>query len=123
MESFEDSNLRDDVKAIIKEKFGFEKPTLIQALTIPAVLEDKDIIGQSATGSGKTLAFGIGVIEHVIPKDGLQALIITPTRELTEQVHQYITKLVDNFSMFQCFYLWIYRNTTIYRNNMQSFVN
>lgn len=62
------------------------EPTEIQEKTIPLALEGKDVIGCSATGSGKTLAFGAGMIEHLPHGKGIQALILTPTRELAEQV-------------------------------------
>ncbi|HZX44075.1 MAG TPA: DEAD/DEAH box helicase [Candidatus Nanoarchaeia archaeon] len=75
------------------ERLGFSEPTEIQAKSIPLVLEGKDILGESATGSGKTLAFGCGIIQKVEPKKGLQALILTPTRELAEQVRTVISKL------------------------------
>jgi ATP-dependent RNA helicase DeaD len=65
---------------------GFANPTAIQEKTIPLVLDGKDIIAGSATGSGKTLAFGAGIIQNTKPGAGIQALILTPTRELAEQV-------------------------------------
>ncbi len=68
------------------ESAGFTEPTEIQEKTIPLVLAGKDVIGGSATGSGKTLAFGAGIIEHLKPNGGIQALILVPTRELAEQV-------------------------------------
>ncbi|MBW3002824.1 DEAD/DEAH box helicase [Candidatus Woesearchaeota archaeon] len=72
---------------------GFTNPTQIQGRSIPHIIKGKDVIGESATGSGKTLAFGCGIIEQVSPGKGLQALILTPTRELTEQVKGVITQL------------------------------
>ena len=85
MNLFEDLGLSKELEAAIKKQ-GFDKPTLIQGKSIPDILAGKDVIGESATGSGKTLAFGCGIIEKVIPRAGLQALILTPTRELAEQV-------------------------------------
>ena len=67
-------------------KLGFEEPTEIQELSIPHILKGKDIIGESATGSGKTLAFGTGIVEKTDSRKGLQTLVLTPTRELAEQV-------------------------------------
>ncbi len=72
------------LKAI--EEHGISEPTEIQEKTIPLVLSGKDVIAKSATGSGKTLAFGAGIIDNVKPGEGVQALILTPTRELAEQV-------------------------------------
>jgi len=65
---------------------GFTEPTQIQGLSIPHIASGTDVIGESATGSGKTLAFGCGILENVVPNKGLQALVLTPTRELAEQV-------------------------------------
>ncbi len=67
-------------------KEGFEKPTEIQEKCIPGIKKGKDIAGQSVTGSGKTLAFSIPIIERTVPKEGIQALVLTPTRELCMQV-------------------------------------
>ncbi len=72
------------LKALKKQKF--ETPTPIQEKTIPLSLSGKDIIAGSATGSGKTLAFGAGIIQNAKIGNGIQALILTPTRELAEQV-------------------------------------
>lgn len=74
------------LKAIEDEHFV--EPSEIQERAIPLILKRKDVLAGSATGSGKTLAFGAGVIEHTIPRAGMQALILTPTRELAEQVAQ-----------------------------------
>ncbi len=92
MISFEDFNLSNKLLTTI-EKLGFTKPTLIQEKAIHPIIEGRDLVGESATGSGKTLAFGCGIIEQVVPGQGLQALILTPTRELAEQVKQAIKQL------------------------------
>ncbi len=85
MEKFEKLGLCEHVLKIISAK-KFKKPSEIQEKTIPLILEGKDIIAGSATGSGKTLAFGSGIIKNVKKGEGIQALILTPTRELAEQV-------------------------------------
>jgi ATP-dependent RNA helicase DeaD len=72
------------LKSIEDEKF--ENPTDVQEKAIPLVLQGKDVIAGSATGSGKTLAFGSGIIQNCERGKGIQALILTPTRELAEQV-------------------------------------
>ncbi|MFC1801028.1 DEAD/DEAH box helicase [Nanoarchaeota archaeon] len=92
MNTFEKFNLSDNLMMAIK-RLGFTKPTQVQEKSIPHIVAGKDVVGESATGSGKTLAFGCGVVEHVIPKQGLQALILTPTRELAEQVKEELKKL------------------------------
>lgn len=72
---------------------GFEEPSPIQGQTIPLVLAGHDVIGQAQTGTGKTAAFGIPTIEKI--KDGrhVQALILTPTRELAIQVSEELSKI------------------------------
>ena len=85
MEAFRKLNISHSLLKAI-EKAGFTEPTEIQEKTIPLTLEGKDILGSSATGSGKTLAFGACIIEKTKRGAGIQALILTPTRELTQQV-------------------------------------
>jgi len=94
MVKFEDMNIREDLKYVITNELGFTTPTEIQEKSIPLLQQGKDLIGESATGSGKTLAFAVGVIEKVQKGAGVQALIITPTRELAEQIRKYFHDLV-----------------------------
>ncbi len=84
MKSFKELGLSQNLLKIIEES-GFTEPTEIQEKVLPLALAGHDIIGESATGSGKTLAFGAPIIEHVQPGKGIQALILTPTRELAQQ--------------------------------------
>src|SRR4051794_989684 len=68
---------------------GYEKPTPIQEQAIPALLEGRDVIGQAQTGTGKTAAFGLPLLEYIdVEDDEVQALVLTPTRELCIQVTQ-----------------------------------
>src|SRR5690349_16421576 len=68
---------------------GYEKPSPIQEQAIPPMLAGRDVIGQAQTGSGKTAAFGLPILEHVDPSvPEVQALVLTPTRELCIQVTQ-----------------------------------
>ena len=68
---------------------GYERPSPIQEQAIPPMLEGRDVIGQAQTGSGKTAAFGLPMIEYVDPAvNDVQALVLTPTRELCIQVTQ-----------------------------------
>ncbi len=69
---------------------GYKTPTGIQEKCIPQILAGKDVVGQSLTGSGKTAAFGLPLLMKVIPGEGIQALILTPTRELCVQVRDSI---------------------------------
>ncbi len=85
MEKFRKLKLSEDFLKSL-EGFNFKEPSDIQEKTIPLILEGKDVLGSSATGSGKTLAFGSGIIEKISRGNGIQALILTPTRELAEQV-------------------------------------
>ena len=71
----------------------FKEPTEIQNKAIPYVITGKDVIGEAATGSGKTLAFASGIIQSVSRGKGVQSLIITPTRELTQQIAEMIQEL------------------------------
>ena len=76
------------------KSLGFNSFTAIQELALPYVLEGKDIIAKAKTGSGKTAAFGIGVIENLdIKRHGVQVLVLTPTRELAQQVSSELRKL------------------------------
>lgn len=66
---------------------GITTPTRIQLKAIPAALKGADVIGRSQTGTGKTLAYLLPLIHRIRPDDnGVQALIMTPTRELARQV-------------------------------------
>lgn len=66
---------------------GFEKPSQIQTLAIPKILEKKDLIAQAQSGTGKTGAFAIGSLCRIDPKKSeTQLLVLVPTRELADQV-------------------------------------
>jgi len=94
MASFEDLGLTEETLKVLKHK-GFEEPTPIQEKTIPAILGgNKDVIGQAQTGTGKTAAFGLPIVELIEEKsNSVQALILTPTRELAIQVAEEIHSL------------------------------
>lgn len=85
-------------KSIIKaiHDMGFEEPSPIQAACIPSILEGKDVLGQAQTGTGKTAAFGIPIIEKVTTVPKIQALILTPTRELAIQVSGELQKIATH---------------------------
>ncbi|VBB06009.1 dead/deah box helicase [Lucifera butyrica] len=74
-------------------EMGFEEPSPIQSQTIPLVIEGNDVIGQAQTGTGKTAAFGIPIMERITDQRQIQALILTPTRELAIQVSEEIAKI------------------------------
>jgi ATP-dependent RNA helicase DeaD len=92
MNTFNNLGLNESLLKTIK-RLGFTQPTKIQKDSIPLILEGKDVIGESETGSGKTLAFGCGIIDKVERQGGIQALILTPTRELAEQVKDSLKEL------------------------------
>ena len=73
---------------------GFEAPTPIQEQVIPLAIEGRDIIGQAQTGTGKTAAFGIPMIEQINnSKDGINGLVLAPTRELAIQVAEELNSI------------------------------
>ena len=88
MTSFADLGLSEPILAALRD-VGYESPSPIQVQTIPLLLEGRDVIGQAQTGTGKTAAFGLPMIEYVdLDDEGVQALVLTPTRELCIQVTQ-----------------------------------
>jgi ATP-dependent RNA helicase DeaD len=105
MPSFADLGLSEPQLAALRD-VGYESPSPIQVQAIPPLLQGRDVIGQAQTGSGKTAAFGLPMIEYVDPDDqAVQALVLTPTRELCIQVTQAIRaygshKGVDSVAVF-----------------------
>ena len=78
------------------EGLGYSTMTPVQAQSLPAILQRKDVIIQAKTGSGKTAAFGIGLLHHLNPRFfGVQAMVMCPTRELAEQVGEAIRQLAS----------------------------
>ncbi|MEW6052583.1 MAG: DEAD/DEAH box helicase [Nitrospirota bacterium] len=71
---------------------GFMSPTPIQLQAIPPVMEGRDVIGLAQTGTGKTAAFVLPMLHRLMhgSRRGIQALILAPTRELAEQIHEAI---------------------------------
>jgi ATP-dependent RNA helicase RhlE len=90
------------------DSMGFESATPVQELTIPVIMEGRDIIACAQTGTGKTAAFLIPVLNHIMtsaPRKGIRALIIVPTRELAIQIDNEL----QGFSYFtSCTSLAIY---------------
>ena len=90
---FPELGLSDKVLKAL-EDMGFEEPSPIQAKTIPLLRDGKDVIGQAQTGTGKTAAFGAPIIDRLDPSvRGVQALVLTPTRELAIQVAEEVTRI------------------------------
>ena len=92
MKSFAELNLSAGLLKAIAE-MGFEEPTPIQEMSIPAALAGRDIIGQAQTGTGKTASFAVPVIEKKTAGSRPYALILEPTRELAIQVAEEIGRL------------------------------
>ena len=76
------------------QAMGFEEPTPVQERAIPLLLEGRDVVAQALTGTGKTAAFGIPLVEMVDPGlNAVQAIVLTPTRELAVQVAEQLSLL------------------------------
>ncbi|TVQ00113.1 MAG: DEAD/DEAH box helicase [Balneolaceae bacterium] len=88
---FNEFNLSESLQAGLRD-VKFEEPTPIQQQAIPPLLEGKDLIGVAQTGTGKTGAFVIPIMEKVLQsnRDGVKALILSPTRELASQIDEQI---------------------------------
>jgi len=71
---------------------NFQEPFPIQAAAVPVLLSGQDVIGQAHTGTGKTAAFSLPILQNIVPKGGIQALILAPTRELAVQISGEINK-------------------------------
>ncbi|PLR78406.1 DEAD/DEAH box helicase [Bacillus sp. V3-13] len=90
--TFEQFNLSKELQSAVSN-MGFEEPTPIQAQAIPLALTGRDLIGQAQTGTGKTTAFGIPLIEKAVVENGIQGLVLAPTRELAVQVAEELNKI------------------------------
>ncbi|MDF7676419.1 DEAD/DEAH box helicase [Neisseriaceae bacterium ESL0693] len=90
--SFSDLNLDKSLLSAL-EAAGYQSPTPVQAETIPAALDNHDLMASAQTGSGKTAAFLLPTLQKLIqrttkPGKGPRALVLTPTRELAQQVEK-----------------------------------
>ncbi len=82
------------------EELGFSSLFPIQAQAILPLLEGRDVIGQAHTGTGKTAAFGIPMVERLDPKiKNVQGLVLEPTRELTIQTAEHISRICKYTSL------------------------
>ncbi|HEX7394052.1 MAG TPA: DEAD/DEAH box helicase [Anaerolineaceae bacterium] len=92
--SFTQFNLDSRLQAGINH-LGYTTPTAIQSAAIPPALAGRDLIGTAQTGTGKTAAFVLPILHHLLsgPQRRVRALIVTPTRELAEQIHDSIHDL------------------------------
>jgi ATP-dependent RNA helicase DeaD len=86
--TFADLGLSESTQQALSD-VGYESPSPIQEQAIPSLLQGRDVIGQAQTGTGKTAAFGLPIMEYIDPSEStVQALVLTPTRELCIQVTQ-----------------------------------
>ncbi|WP_241236222.1 DEAD/DEAH box helicase [Brevibacillus marinus] len=91
--TFDSFALRPELRQGIQDLY-YKRPTPIQAEAIPVILAGKDVVAQAPTGTGKTAAFVLPILERLQPhKRDIQALILTPTRELSIQIAAEIAKL------------------------------
>ncbi|AEC09865.2 P-loop containing nucleoside triphosphate hydrolases superfamily protein [Arabidopsis thaliana] len=102
--SFSSLGLDTKLSDQLKERMGFEAPTLVQAQAIPVILSGRDVLVNAPTGTGKTIAYLAPLIHHLqghSPKvdrsHGTFALVIVPTRELCLQVYETLEKLLHRF--------------------------
>ncbi len=95
--NFEQFNLDARINAAV-ESVGYHTPTPIQQQAIPQVLSGRDVLGLAQTGTGKTAAFMLPILQRLTrgPLRQTRALIIAPTRELAEQIHQTAVDLAKN---------------------------
>jgi len=95
--SFEQFSFDRRITAGVKS-VGYAEPTPIQELAIPRIMEGRDVLGLAQTGTGKTAAFVLPILERLSrgPRGTVRALIVAPTRELAEQIHQDVVRLGRN---------------------------
>ena len=99
MTAFKDLGLSAPIQQAIDE-LGFDEPTPIQEQAIPALLAGGDVIGQAQTGTGKTAAFGLPLLQYLDPADPeVQAVVLTPTRELCIQVTQALRAYAEHLDI------------------------
>ncbi len=88
MAEFRDLGLQSEIQTALDE-LGYTEPTAIQEQAIPELLAGHDVIGQAQTGTGKTAAFGLPLLQYLdASSQEVQAIVLTPTRELCIQVTQ-----------------------------------
>jgi len=96
-DTFKEFGLRTELLNAV-DGLGFFIPTPIQTSVIPIMMENRDVIGQAQTGTGKTAAFGLPILNNLIPNQmSVQALVLSPTRELALQV----TNAIRDYGQFQ----------------------
>jgi ATP-dependent RNA helicase DeaD len=96
---FHDLGLSAPIQQALDE-LGFQDPTPIQEQAIPELLGGHDVIGQAQTGTGKTAAFGLPLLQYLDPENNeVQAIVLTPTRELCIQVTQALRTYAEHLEI------------------------
>jgi ATP-dependent RNA helicase DeaD len=96
---FDELGLRPELLRAVAE-LGYEEPTPIQTRAIPALLDGRDILGQAQTGTGKTAAFALPMLQGLdLSFNGVQGLVLVPTRELANQVAEAIFQYGKNLGV------------------------
>jgi ATP-dependent RNA helicase DeaD len=99
MTTFKDLGLNPAIQQALDE-LGYQDPTPIQEEAIPELLAGHDVIGQAQTGTGKTAAFGLPLLQYLDPADNeVQAVVLTPTRELCIQVTQALRAYAEHLDI------------------------
>ena len=105
MNKFKNLGLSDDLILLLSE-LSYKEPTKIQSLSIPLALMGRDILGCAQTGTGKTASFVLPIIEILNNQKSKarmpRSLILTPTRELAEQISIYFKKILKNNKLNFC---------------------
>jgi len=101
---FEELGIKKSILDGLRD-INFQETFPIQAAAIPVLLSGQDVIGQAHTGTGKTAAFSLPILQNIIPKGGIQVLILAPTRELAIQISGEMNKFAKYTGI---------RNVTIY---------
>jgi ATP-dependent RNA helicase DeaD len=97
--AFNDLGLAPEIQQALDE-LGYEEPSPIQERAIPELLAGHDVIGQAQTGTGKTAAFGLPLLQYIDPADDeVQAIVMTPTRELCIQVTQALRSYAEHLDV------------------------
>ncbi|AJM92139.1 DEAD/DEAH box helicase [Nitrosopumilus piranensis] len=91
MTKFQELGLKEEILKGITD-LGFDDAFPIQEAVIPVLLTGRDVVGQAHTGSGKTAAFALSMLQEIQPRNGIQGLIMAPTRELAMQITDEIKK-------------------------------
>lgn len=101
--NFRQFNFHPAIAAAVR-KCGYMKPTTIQLQAIPHLLQGHDLLGLAQTGTGKTAAFVLPTLQRLQqgPRKKLRALILTPTRELAEQIHENTQQMAGGTNLRSC---------------------